>query len=460
MASRNQPGDGRAYCEQQNNNIGPRCAPDRFSIARLLRTLESSFAEHFVCEPENESTTMIRNHKRAFIFAGIVAASASAALGLTVAAIRKTESRHEIAPVAVPGSNRSVPLKLQAPAPLPLPDTYRSKLLSILENFAPDQETDPSILCHQLRLWSAYRDSKLFKTVSTMPTAFGEASAIRQRVLALMGRDQSVLIKATKGYRFARRSSHTPTDPPLVAGESHPGQCLAGFAESGVSLSHRFPLKQDSCYVADLLTDAAWSISTKEEIEWRVVALALYRPDVPQWRNKFGESFDWPSITRILLRSLDDMQGGGTSTPCYGTHSLYALAVLDRVNDQTKLWDPKLASEVGDRLRAVSLQLERSQRPDGSWDRAWFCPQPVSISGQTEMERLLITGHHLEWIALRPECDRPSENVLARAGDFVCGILSRRASKDILSHLCPCSHGLRAYLVAGVRFVSLAKKGN
>jgi hypothetical protein len=269
-----------------------------------------------------------------------------------------------------------------------------------------------------------------------------------------MESDQSVLLKVTNGYRFARRQSHSSAGPPVIAGESHPGQCLAGFAESGVSLTHRFPLKHDSCYVADLLSDAAWSISTQEELEWRIVALALYRPHIMQWRNKFGETLDWPKITRILLTSLETMKAGGAWSPCFGTHSLYALAVLDRVNDQTELWDASLSSEVHNTFRSMSLLLEQTQGPDGSWNRDWLHPEnSPRLQVGSDTQRLLITGHQLEWLALCPASERPSQNVLTRAGDFVCRSLASRSSGEILSTICPCSHGLRAYLVAGVRFV-------
>ena len=75
-------------------------------------------------------------------------------------------------------------------------------------------------------------------------------------------------------------------------------------------------------------------------------------------------------------------------------------------------------------LRGMTDTLVRTQSPDGFWDGDW--PQPASgvkpdhSSGDVLMDRILSTGHSLEWWSLAPEELHPPRNVLASAGRGWC----------------------------------------
>ena len=71
----------------------------------------------------------------------------------------------------------------------------------------------------------------------------------------------------------------------------------------------------------------------------------------------------------------------------------------------------------------------------------------------SESQRLLITGHHLEWLALVSRELRPSDRVLLAAGCFVLRTVSQLRNDQILERICECSHGLRDFEIAGIRIV-------
>ena len=67
------------------------------------------------------------------------------------------------------------------------------------------------------------------------------------------------------------------------------------------------------------------------------------------------------------------------------------------------------------------------------------------------MTALLVTGHHLEWLALLPEGRRPPADTIRSAGRYLVESLSSRSAEEIRKIICHASHGVRAYRLAGIR---------
>lgn len=221
-----------------------------------------------------------------------------------------------------------------------------------------------------------------------------------------------------------------------AVGEQHPGQVLSALAEAGVPLSRTAIFAGRRFRVADLVDECAESVGFDEEIEWRSVALALYRPQVRTWTNRVGESVSFDVITKELLRRTR-IRGSHTHS-CWGTHSLYALAVFLSVDAKIPLWkDRSLRSKVESALFKVAEQLAHSQLADGSWDEHWELPSLTQVgTAMNESQRLLITGHHLGWLALVPKKLRPSDQVLLAAGNFVLRSVCELRSEQILRLRC------------------------
>jgi hypothetical protein len=69
-------------------------------------------------------------------------------------------------------------------------------------------------------------------------------------------------------------------------------------------------------------------------------------------------------------------------------------------------------------LIRLSALLERTQLPDGSWDQSWshvYDREAQLLYDDPVLDRLAVTGHHLEWIALAPASVRPSQASVAHA---------------------------------------------
>ena len=135
---------------------------------------------------------------------------------------------------------------------------------------------------------------------------------------------------------------------------------------------------------------------------------------------------------------------------------MYVLAVLLSVDAKVPLWqDRSWRSKVELAFFEVGERLSQSQLVDGSWDVYWELPS-LTHGGTAidESQRLLITGHHLEWLALVPRELRPSDRVLLMAGEFILRKVSALHTDEIVKQICPCSHGLRAFGIAGIQIVA------
>jgi hypothetical protein len=190
----------------------------------------------------------------------------------------------------------------------------------------------------------------------------------------------------------------------------------------------------------DLKANFVW----EGEIFWDAIALALYVPPLRAWKNKFGQEFTFDQLTEELL------QRSPGESPCGGTHRLITLTVILRVDDQRSILSPTVRERVIRHLSEVVALLTRIQRQDGSWDAKWVealtgvtNSHPIRIDSETE--RVMVTGHHLEWFVLLPENLRPETSTIIRAGDWLFST-SLHLSEDagwVRQWYCPLSHAAR-----------------
>jgi hypothetical protein len=348
------------------------------------------------------------------------------------------------------------PFQLKPGGPLPLTRTVANDFAAIVrKTCTASQPSDPSVICHYLRLASAAKEFEYSQHADRglrigMPEMFRSADDLLRGLVE----NGTALRKSSRGLRVTLLEGDSRFGAPRVVGESHPGQSIACFAECSIPLSDPISLRDKRYTIEDLVNDAAWCINKHEELEWRVVALALYRPYLTGWTNKFGEAVTWTSLTVALLDSLESTKRGEVSGACSGTHALYALTVLTQINESYSIWPKEVERRVAEVQAQAVSSLQRTQASDGSWKPTWFSGPPSARRSGDIYSDLLVTGHHLEWLALLPSKDRPAEEVVALAGSFVFNSLKQIAPKDVEEHICQCSHGVRAYLVSGVRVLS------
>jgi hypothetical protein len=127
------------------------------------------------------------------------------------------------------------------------------------------------------------------------------------------------------------------------------------------------------------------------------------------------------------------------------------LAVLHQVDRRVPLWkDESLRRAVECAISDASARLEGSLRADGSWDESWSLPE-FSRGVLNVENRLLVTGHLLEWQSITPPELRASSSVLQSAGEFVVREVERMSVERRHEKICATSHGLRALALGSLR---------
>lgn len=147
--------------------------------------------------------------------------------------------------------------------------------------------------------------------------------------------------------------------------EAHRDQLLAVLGEIGIPLDAPVTTDRGPKPLRGLLDDSVANFSLDQgEIEWTALAYALYLPPQRQWTDKFGTAFQFDQLARELMR-----RELGEQRACSGTHLLYSLAVLCRVDESEPVLSQDTRRELRRYLAAMSDRAAASQRIDGSWGR-------------------------------------------------------------------------------------------
>ena len=220
-------------------------------------------------------------------------------------------------------------------------------------------------------------------------------------------------------------------------GERHTYQTLAVLAEMGVSSERVVHVQGETLTVGDALRCMAANLEYNQELEWAVVAAALYFPPQRSWRNKFDQVVDFDALCNRLC---DRPFGKGS---CMGTHVLYALAVLLMCDGQEPVLSPASRRRAVGRLSEAAELLSANQRMEGFWTGKWYPDHPELAQenpSAVSQNEVLVTGHHLEWLALTPP-EIPLRAGMPEAG---CAFLSAAIlseSPDLLEkYFCPYTH--------------------
>jgi hypothetical protein len=134
--------------------------------------------------------------------------------------------------------------------------------------------------------------------------------------------------------------------------------------------------------------------------------------------------------------------------PCNGLHRLEALVVLCRADEEFHALGPRTKRQMLVYMKRATSALVESQATDGYWTRQWpqgaSAPTPAKDGGPSLYDKLLVTGHHLEWLALAPEEVQPPRETVIRAAQWLARSLVEMDEKDLLEAYGPYSHAARA----------------
>lgn len=232
---------------------------------------------------------------------------------------------------------------------------------------------------------------------------------------------------------------------------SHAGQAIAEFALLGVPLSEPIVLTDGThACLFDLFNDLLANFNEDEpEIYWDAIAIFVYGPLVNDLRDKFGDPIDRGKIVQELL-SREPLESS-----CAGTHGLIALAVALRCDDADPFLDRSARDKLEQYLKHTVTRLTEEQNSDGSWDMTW-CEDDKRIErrwalGQEpdELDKLIATGHHIEWLTLLPADLQPKQRVMTRAGLWLSHFFRSHLNDPRLfdKHVCPITHGVRSLAI-------------
>jgi hypothetical protein len=226
--------------------------------------------------------------------------------------------------------------------------------------------------------------------------------------------------------------------------QAHVDQLLAALAEAGVSTDHPIATDTRGGTVRSILDDSLANFDLKQEIEWTALAFALYLPPQRGWSDRFGRRYTFDDLVAEMMTRPLDREG----ISCEGTHLLYSLAVILRVDRAVPVLSPSSRLALREHLAETVSRALASQGPDGGWQPGWHHPprrQPDdgSRTDQSGPGRILVTGHHLEWLLLLPDDLRPTDDGLRRAALWLREELSRATDQAIAEDYCPYSHAVR-----------------
>ena len=190
--------------------------------------------------------------------------------------------------------------------------------------------------------------------------------------------------------------------------EGHINQSLAILAMCNLPLDTQFGTPQGPITMRDMLKNAQMTANAKEEVTWTLWALATYLPSDAEWINEKGERW---SIERLVLLETGKQVGGPTS-PCGGTHGLFALARARNVYMKTGkplrgVW-AQADQKIQKYIRTIQSQLNK----DGSLSSNFFRGRDYK---QDFDKRMASMGHLLEFMMVALPQERLKEPWVRKA---------------------------------------------
>jgi hypothetical protein len=225
--------------------------------------------------------------------------------------------------------------------------------------------------------------------------------------------------------------------------EGHYGQLLKVLGEVAVPSTTAVRTSSGRVGdVAELYQDAVLRFSLAQELEFVACALAYWQPPLKTWKDQFGNEY---GFDQLLSKLIATPFGKGA---CGGCHVPYAVVVILRVDEDYSILSSAMRNAAQKWLAGLSHWLEDRESPLGGWDKSWGKLGVVPfLYGDDLLDRITITGHHLEWMSLVPnDSPLPSEFVIKRAVAAIrrdvraLPALPYRSFKTLL----PVSHAARA----------------
>jgi hypothetical protein len=285
---------------------------------------------------------------------------------------------------------------------------------------------------HALRFWgveAAFNDPECLSGVEMR-----EILTDHRRYRQVWTRPERPFLKLTgDGVEFRVRRGN--------ASASHYDHTLASLAEVGTPLDFPLITPQGEATMRDMLEFSLSKFSLNQsEYEWSAVAFALCLEPTHGWVTSEGQHVTFDRIARRIMREPL------TKGVCAGNHRLHALAILLRVDEQQPILSSQGRDEIIAHLRHVTDLLVKTQHEEGYWERNWDgAERPGRGKALPQVtDRVLATGHALEWWALAPQAVQPPREVVIRAAHWLVSEILDFSEAEIRSNYTYLSHAGRA----------------
>lgn len=235
--------------------------------------------------------------------------------------------------------------------------------------------------------------------------------------------------------------------------EGHVNQFVAVLSMCNLPLDTKFGTAAGPISMREMLKNAQMTVNAREEVTWTLWALSTYLPSDATWVNAAGEPW---SIERLVQIETGKQVGGATS-PCGGTHGLFALARARNVylrtgKELTGVWFE--ADRKVKRYIEVARVLRNS---DGSLSSGFFKTREYK---QDFDKRMASQGHLLEFLMMSVSQEELKQQWVRRAIECVANdLMSNRRENVSCSPLYHSLNALSIYLDRVALEESEAKKG-
>lgn len=204
----------------------------------------------------------------------------------------------------------------------------------------------------------------------------------------------------------------------------HVDHTLATLAEIGVDTRHPVETPRRGVELSEAIETSLRDFELyQRETEWSVLVFALYLEST-SWvtRDRQTVTFDRLADRLMLARPAEGVGAG--------QHRLYTLTAvleIDRLLAASRdrgLLSTDVRRRVLEFLGLATDRLVRNQHRLGFWNSAWpYEPPPSDLPSASRpdslVDRLIVTGHALEWWALAPEDVLPPHDTLRRAAAWL-----------------------------------------
>jgi hypothetical protein len=231
---------------------------------------------------------------------------------------------------------------------------------------------------------------------------------------------------------------------------SHVDHLLATLAELGTPLSQPIRTPAGETTYRAVLEQSLEDFSLNQaEYEWSALAYALFLPPVDRWFTSEGQEV---TFGRLAERVMRERLPSGV---CSAHHRLHALVVMLRVDDlmaeagESRILDAAEREGVLRFVGEVTRLLVAHQHADGFWNFSWPFTRPTSAEASSEDgdrlgDRIIATGHALEWWSLAPEELLPPRDTVVRAAGWIVRTVDSLSDGEIQENISFMSHAGRA----------------